>query len=82
MTSIPVPPPSTNAKPGPSQAPYDLMPQDSDPTSQGSGEKKKLERIPEKPAVPKPAPPKAPEVVKRASQGSENEKKLRKTQIE
>lgn len=72
---IPVLPPATNAKPGPSQAPYDVMPQDSDPTSQGPGEKKKLEKIPEKPSVPKPGPPKAPEVVKRASQESENGKK-------
>ena len=72
---IPVLPPATNAKPGPSQAPYDLMPQESDPTSQGSGEKKKLGKIPERPSVPKPAPPKAPEVVKRASQESEKEKK-------
>ena len=64
---IPVLPPATNAKPGPSQAPYDVMPQESDPTSQGSGEKKKLQKIPEKPSAPKPGPPRAPEVVKRES---------------
>ena len=72
---IPVLPPTTNTRPGPSQAPYDVIPQDSDPTSQGSGEKKKLGKIPEKPSAPKPGPPKAPEVVKRASQESENGKK-------
>merc|ERR1712112_557677 len=72
---IPILPPSTNARPGPSQAPFDVMPQDSDPTGQRSDEKMKLEKIPEKPSVPKPGPPKAPEVLKRASQESDNKNK-------
>ena len=69
---IPVPPPSTNAK---SQAPYDVMPQESDPTSQGSEEKKKLHKIPERPAEPKPGPPKAPGIVRKTSQESDSGKK-------
>ena len=75
---IPIPPPATNVKTGPSQAPYDVMPQESDPTSQGSGEKMRLERIPEKPSVPKPCPPKAPEILRKESQESENVKSPRK----
>ena len=66
---IPVLPPKTK-----SAAPYDVMPQESDPTSRGSEEKTKKEQIPGKPLQPKPGPPKAPYVSKTASRESENEK--------
>ena len=69
---IPVLPPSTKAR---SKAPYDVMPQESDPTSRGSEEKTKLQQIPERPVEPKPGPPKAPWIVKAASQESESGKK-------
>ena len=69
---IPIPPPSTNAK---SQAPYDVMPQESDPTSQGPEEKTKLQQIPARPVDPKPGPPQAPWIAKAASRESEIGKK-------
>ena len=77
---IPVPPPSTNEKAGPSQAPYDVMPQGSDPYSQGS-EERKTKKIPDKPSTPKPGPPKAPEIVRKASQESENLKKTEEVKV-
>ena len=77
---IPVPPPATIAKSGPSQAPYDVMPQGSDPTSRGSGERE-LKKIPEKPTVPKPGPPKAPWIERKASQESENLKKTEEVKV-
>ena len=64
---IPVLPPKTK-----SAAPYDVMPQDRDPTSRGSGENTRLEQIPERPVEPKPGPPEAPRVMKAASQANEN----------
>ena len=64
---IPVLPPKTK-----SAAPYDVMPQDRDPTSRGSDEKTKLQQIPERPVEPKPGPPEAPRVAKAASQEIEN----------
>ena len=67
---IPVFPPKTK-----SAAPYDVMPQGRDPTSQGSEEKTKLQQIPERPVEPKPGPPQAPGLPKAASQESENGKK-------
>ena len=51
------------------------MPQESGPTSQGFEEKRKTHKIPEKPAVPKPGPPKAPEIVRKISQESDSRKK-------
>ena len=64
---IPVLPPKTK-----SAAPYDVMPQDRDPTSRGSGENTRLGQIPERPAEPKPGPPEAPRVAKAASPEIEN----------
>ena len=78
---IPIPPPSTNVKTGPSQAPYDVMPRESDPTSQGSGEKTRLGRIPEEPSVPIPCPPKAPEILSKTSQERENAKKTEEVKV-
>ena len=57
------------------------MPQESDPTSQGSGEKRKLEKIPERPSAPKPCPPKAPEILRKTSQESENAKKTGEVKV-
>ena len=64
---IPVLPPRTK-----SAAPYDVMPQKSDPTSRESSDKTRLGQIPERPAEPKPGPPEAPKVAKAANQASEN----------
>ena len=66
---IPIPalPPRTK-----SAAPYDVLPQKSDPTSRGSSEKMKQEQIPERPVGAKPGPPEASKMAKAAMQASEN----------
>ena len=68
---IPIPalPPKTKTA-----APYDVMPQESDPTSRGSEEKTKKEQIPGRPVEPKPGPPQAPWISNAASQESESVK--------
>ena len=69
---IPVLPPKTK-----SAAPYDVTPQENDPTSGGminSEEKKKKGQIPERPVEPKPGPPQAPWISNASSQESESVK--------
>ena len=44
-------------------------------------EKRKLEKIPGRPSAPKPCPPKAPEILRKTSQESENAKKTEEVKV-
>ena len=74
---IPVLPPSTKAR---SKAPYDVMPQESDPTGRGSEWRAKLQQIPERPVNPKPSPPMAPWLAKAESKEIEDGEKAESDQ--